>query len=392
MLLLRARVGDAQQAGKIRAAAARAAPRCEAAGGFRAAEAEYLPGRPAMTPDRFVRQVATVLALTLPVLLLTALLVLGVKVLMAAFGGVLLAILLHACADVVRRHTPLPYGWSLAVVLVALVAVLGGAGWLLAPQVSQQIDELAAKLPEIADEIRRFLERYGWGRSLLERTQDGEIAQNALAGGAGVLAALSTWSGYILTAVFVGLFGAANPGLYRDGLIGLVPLKHRERTAELLDALALTLRSFLIGQGITMLIIGVSTTIVLMAFGIPVAIVVGILVGLLGFIPYLGPIIGAVPVAAVAALQGIDTLLWVMVAYTAVQLLEGYVAVPIVQKRLVYLPPVFTIIAQILLGVVLGLLGFILATPLAAVLLVLSRFYRRDILGEADVELAGGKE
>jgi predicted PurR-regulated permease PerM len=382
----------AQQAGKIRAAAAPAAPRSEAADGSRAAEAGYLPGRPAMTPDRFVRQVATVLALTLPVLLLTALLVLGVKVLMAAFGGVLLAILLHACADVVRRHTPLPYGWSLAVVLVALVVVLGGAGWLLAPQVSQQIDELAAKLPEIADEIRRFLERYGWGRSLLERTQDGEIAQNALAGGAGVLAALSTWSGYILTAVFVGLFGAANPGLYRDGLIGLVPLPHRERTAELLDALALTLRSFLIGQGITMLIIGVSTTVVLMAFGIPVAIVVGILVGLLGFIPYLGPIIGAVPVAAVAALQGIDTLLWVMVAYTAVQLLEGYVAVPIVQKRLVYLPPVFTIIAQILLGVVLGLLGFILATPLAAVLLVLSRFYRRDILGEADVELAGGKE
>jgi predicted PurR-regulated permease PerM len=79
--------------------------------------------------------------------------------------------------------------------------------------------------------------------------------------------------------------------------------------------------------------------------------------------------------------------MWVLLAYTGVQMLEGYVATPLIHERTVYLPPVFTIITQILLGMVLGIKGFVLATPLAAVLLVLSRFYRRDVLGDTDVDV-----
>jgi predicted PurR-regulated permease PerM len=126
----------------------------------------------------------------------------------------------------------------------------------------------------------------------------------------------------------------------------------------------------------------VSTTIVLWIFGVPLAILLGLIVGLLGFIPYLGPIFGLLPVGIVAATQGADTLLWVLVAYTAVQMLEGYVLVPIVQEQTVYLPPVFTIVFQILAGFAVGIMGIVFATPLAAVILVLSRFYRRDFLGD----------
>ena len=139
---------------------------------------------------------------------------------------------------------------------------------------------------------------------------------------------------------------------------------------------------WLLGQALAMLVIGVSTWLVLWAFDIPLAPVIGLVVGILGFIPYIGPIIGVVPVAIVAGTQGADTLLYVLGAYMAVQLVEGYVITPLIQHRMVYLPPVLTIVAQVVLGKLLGILGFILATPLAAVVLVLSRFYREDVLGE----------
>jgi predicted PurR-regulated permease PerM len=161
----------------------------------------------------------------------------------------------------------------------------------------------------------------------------------------------------------VGLFAAANPRLYVDGTVALVPLAKRERAREVMHRLGNALRWWLIGQAIAMLLIGVSTWLVLWAFGVPLAPVLGVIVGLLGFIPYLGPIIGVVPVALVAATLGTTTLLYVLAAYTAVQLVEGYVITPLIQHRMVYLPPVFTIITQILLGTLLGILGFVLALP-----------------------------
>jgi predicted PurR-regulated permease PerM len=136
-----------------------------------------------------------------------------------------------------------------------------------------------------------------------------------------------------------------------------------------------------------MVVIGVSTMIVLFIFGVPLALVVGLIVGLLGFIPYIGPIVGLLPVAMVAATVDATTLLYVLLAYTGVQLVEGYVITPLIHERTVYLPPAFTVFFQILLGMVLGIKGIILATPLAAVLLVLSRFYRRDFLGDEKVEV-----
>ena len=137
-------------------------------------------------------------------------------------------------------------------------------------------------------------------------------------------------------------------------------------------------------MGVAMVLIGASVTILLMLFGVPLALVIGIIVGLLGFIPYIGPIIGLVPVALVAATVDGTTALYVIAAYTGVQLVEGYIIQPLIHERTVYLPPAFTVFFQILLGAVLGVIGIVMATPLAAVLLVLSRFYRRDVLGDRD--------
>lgn len=327
------------------------------------------------------RAVGTVLLVAAAGVLL-ALFILGIEVLFAAFGGVLLAVFLRACTDVVKRYTRMSDGWALTTALLVILLIITATGWLLAPQVSAQLEELSERLPQILSEAEDFLRERAWGVWVLEQIQDqGENAEGQIGNQvSGFVSGLSRWSSYVLTSLFVGLFGAANPSLYTRGIVHLTPLRHRERVRELISEIAHTLRWWLIGQALAMLVIGISTTIVLMVFGIPMAIVLGIIVGILGFIPYLGPLLGAVPVAMIAAMEGLKTFLYVMGAYTVVQVLEGYIATPLIQRKTVYLPPVFTIISQILLGMVIGMLGFIYATPLAAVVLVMSRFYRMDIL------------
>jgi predicted PurR-regulated permease PerM len=366
-------------------------------GGGYAGTREGRSGTPAAPAyDPFVTRVVTVLALVTVAAALLTLAVLGIGVLMAAFAGVLLAVVLSGAADALQSRTPLSYSWALAAVIVLILAALTAAAWLLGAQVADQARQFGALLPGMIDEMEAWLRQYGWGRWIIEQANgagagggagESGSSDGAVSGGLAALSWLSDVSTYVLVTVFVGVFAAANPRLYTDGIVGLTPRQHRDGMQELLGELGHTLRWWLVGQGFAMLVIGVSTTIVLLIFGIPLAIVIGLIVGLLGFIPYLGPIVGLIPVTILAGMEGTSTLLYVLLAYTGVQMLEGYVATPLIHERTVFLPPVFTIIAQILLGMVLGIKGFVLATPLAAVALVLSRFYRRDILGDQDVQV-----
>jgi predicted PurR-regulated permease PerM len=358
----------------------------------------------------FGRRVIFVLALVALTVLLLALVVLGIDILLAVFGGILLAILLRACTDLVKRYIPLSDRWAFTAVLFILLGLIGVGGTLLAPPVAEQAEELGQRIPEITQQIREYLQGRVWGRWILSRAPDmgggagqqqgqgqaqgaeqaegggdaSGLAQAAVQGVGGLLGVLSTWATYGLVVLFVGLFTAANPALYRDGFLHLFPMRRRRRLATVLDRLGYTLRWWLIGQLFAMVMIGVSTTILLWLFDVPLAILLGLIVGLLGFIPYLGPILGLVPIVLIAATQDVSTLAYVVLAYTAVQMIEGYVATPLIQQGMVHVPPGSTIALQMLLGAVVGVLGIVFATPLAAVLLVLTHFYRTDILGDPE--------
>jgi predicted PurR-regulated permease PerM len=349
----------------------------------RAAGGHALSDVPARDPH-FQRVVTTVLVVAVAGVL-AALLVLAVDIFLAAFGGLLFAILLRAATDLLAKYTPVPTRWAYGVLLASLAVLLVAGGALLMPFAQEQAQRATEQLPQIVSDVEQFLEEREWGRWILQRAEEGgaEGALEATVGAAsGVLGTLTNWFYYFLTAFFVGLFAAARPSLYVDGTVRLFPLAHRDRAREMLDELGHTLRWWLVGQLLAMLLIGVSTAIVLLLFGVRLAIPLGVVVGLLGFIPYIGPIIGLVPVGIVAGTEGVEILFYVLGTYMLVQLIEGYVITPMIQHRMVYLPPVFTIVTQIVLGTLLGVIGFVLATPLAAVVLVLSRFYREDVLGE----------
>ena len=168
----------------------------------------------------------------------------------------------------------------------------------------------------------------------------------------------------------VGFYGALYARGYAVGLLDLVPRRNRLRVAQVSQAIIYTLRWWLIGQLIPMFVLGISTAVALWLLGVPMALMLGFLTGAMVFIPYVGAWIAFVPTALVSLTRGPDTLIYVTILYLAIHIVEGYALVPLVQKRAVLLPPVITILSQLFMWKVAGLLGVAMATPIAAALLV----------------------
>jgi predicted PurR-regulated permease PerM len=167
----------------------------------------------------------------------------------------------------------------------------------------------------------------------------------------------------LIYVVILGIFLAVAPGRYRDGVVRLLPKASQDRGREVLNELGRTMQWWLLGQLVSMFLVGLVTTIGLWAIGIPLALILGIIAGLSEFIPIVGPILAFVPAALIGLSLGTETFLWVVVFYLILQQLEGNVIMPLVQKRAVDLPPPLTITAVFVGSAMFGLLGMFVATP-----------------------------
>jgi predicted PurR-regulated permease PerM len=192
--------------------------------------------------------------------------------------------------------------------------------------------------------------------------------------------------------VFVGIFGAAETAVYKKGLLHLVPCGQRRRVAQAVDAVDFNLRGWLVGQVCLMVMMAVTTAAGLWLLGIPMALTLGLIAGTLELIPFIGAWLSAVPAALIALLLGPWYLVMTLALYLGLHILEGYVLVPLVQRRAVHLPPALTLVAQVLLGELLGPLGLFVAAPLTVVVVVfLKMLYVEDALGDKSVaEVRGG--
>ena len=335
----------------------------------------------------FVRRVLIVAAVVVLALLAWLL----VDVLLLVFGAVLVAVLLRALAAPIARRTPLSDGWALAAATLGLVAVLALASWLFGAEVRAQIAELGGRLPEA---WRGFEERLGatdLGDRLVSRAQDAAPdAGSVVSGLAGVVSAFASGLTDLLLIVFGGLYLAAQPGLYRQGVLLLLPAgSTRERLARALEASAEALRRWLLGQLVAMVFLFVLTGLGLWALGVPAALALALLAGLAQFVPLLGPIVAAVPALLIALSEGWQLALWTLLLYVAIQQIESNLLTPLVQRQTVSLPPALTLFAVVGFGLLFGPLGVLFATPLAVVAFVaVKQLWVRDALGEA-VEVPG---
>jgi predicted PurR-regulated permease PerM len=187
-----------------------------------------------------------------------------------------------------------------------------------------------------------------------------------------------------LVVVFGGIFLAAQPKFYQVGAIKLVPAANRALVAEAMGDSERALRLWLRAQLIAMVVVGVLTGVGLWLIGVPSALALGLLAGLLEFIPFAGPVIAAIPAVLLAVVVGPEVMLWTIALYVGIQQIEGNVLQPLLQQYAVELPPVVLIFSLLGFGMLFGALGIILAAPLTVVCYVLvKRLYVQEALGTA---------
>lgn len=294
--------------------------------------------------------------------------------LLLVFAGVLLATLLLRLTGGVRRLTGWAHGGGLATVLVTLGVVLALGGWLSGATIAAQFGQLSSGidqgLSQLPEDIRSRISEFGSDMPWLSGLR-------AVASG------LFSFIAYFIIAVFAGVYLAVSPGVYRRGILLLVPPSGQARAAQVLDTMGNALWKWLLGQLLSMLMVGVLTALMLWALGVPAALALGLIAFALEFIPFLGPWIAAVPGVLIAFTVSPGTALWAIAGYVLIQQLEGNLVLPMAERRMVDLPPVITIGAVMAGGLLFGVLGAFLATPLAvAVMVLVNLLYIEDRLGE----------
>ncbi|HEX8644082.1 MAG TPA: AI-2E family transporter [Allosphingosinicella sp.] len=302
-------------------------------------------------------------------------------VLILVFGAVLVAVILSLVAHPLRSRLRLPDWAALLVAVLAVAGLLAFAFWLFGAETARQASTLREAIPEAWAVLQRRLEPLGLAEPLRQGIAGAQ-------GGGGVLSnvgrfVLSVGGGIADTLLVIvgGIYLAAQPRLYRSGLLKLFPAGSRARMEQALDDCWKALRLWLAGRLVSMVFIGLLTGTGLWLLGIPGALALGIVAFILEFVPFVGPIIAAVPAILLALAHDPVKALWVALLYLAIQQLEGNVIEPIVQQRAVDLPPALLLFAIVAGAWVFGPPGVIFAAPLTVVLFVLvKRLYVRDAL------------
>jgi predicted PurR-regulated permease PerM len=338
-----------------------------------------------------------------------------------AFLGVLFGITLSAGVTWLKRRG-VPRGVGAIVLVGLLLGSLTGLGALAAPRITEQWAELRHQLPDALDQVEEWVRRRqgsvtqllqppagdrnhadarGAARGSSARTEAGDMAgnpsragnpppDNGVEGGApadvrqtiaqqvgrlsshffAVFSSTLSALGALLVVTFVAIYIAIDPGTYRRGILHLVPHRARSKAREVLDATGVTLRRWLVTQFVGMVTVGAVTTGVLLLLDVRAAVALGIIAGILEFVPFFGPILSSLPAIAMGFLDGPEKALWVALAYLVIQQLEGNILIPLLMKEGLDLPPVLTIIGQSVMALAFGFVGLVIAMPLLGAVMV----------------------
>lgn len=294
-------------------------------------------------------------------------------VVMILFAAMLFAVLLRGGAEAIGRWTRVGPGAGLAIEVLGLLGLFGGFGWWRGPRLVHETGQLEAGMGKQLAALRETLEHSSWGPGLLQHLPIGggpganrEMMSHLAGMAAGaVLPALGA-IGTIGVILVAALYIAGAPRPYIHGLALLLPKRRRPAAHRVAQHVAAVLRGWLLAQVIDMVIVGTLCGVGDDLLGMPLALILGVIAGLLDFIPYVGAFVGAIPAVLIALSISFDKAIVVGMLYLGVQLFQGNVSAPLLQRKTIDLPPALTILSQTFMGVVFGVFGIILATPFTA--------------------------
>lgn len=355
--------------------------------GRRASDA-YAPELPQeLTDTQFFRRTVLVVSLIIFTSLMLVTIWYASDVFLVLFAGILLAVLLRAPTNWLVRHAKVTetFALTLSIALLAVVMVL--LAYLFAVPMTEQVGQLIDTLPQSAARLRKWVWDHQWTKPLqplIAELTRMRLDTQLLGRAGGLITSTMSAIGGLAVVVFIGIYLAAQPRLYQRGLMHLLPRKARPRAYEVLDEIGMVLRWWLVGRLITMTVVGVAAGIGLWWLGVPLAFTLGVLTGVLEFVPYIGPVLAAAPPLLIAFNIDPQIAFYVLVLYIAIQTSESYLLTPLVEQRAVELPPALVIFTTLLLAVLAGPLGVMLASPLTATCIVAVKLlYVEDVVEQS---------
>ena len=322
--------------------------------------AEDLPDK----PSYFARHVMIAVGIVILALLVWKI----APVLVLFFAGVTFAVALRAGAEPLARRFHIGETWAVAIVSVLVLLAIIGASYFFGQRVTAQAQDMVVALQEAWQKLQDWISRTPLGAGVVEQiqaasSQTGDAMGKVMKGTFTVFGAVAD----VALVIFLAVYLAADPRTYRNGFLLLLPPAARVSVGGALDSSGVALRKWLLGQLVAMVVVGVITGIGLWAIGVPLAIPLAILSGLLEFVPVVGPLVAAVPGVLIAFTQGPEVALYAALVYFGVQFVEGNFVMPIAQRWAVSLPPALSLIGIVAFGMLFGLMGVLFAMPLLVV-------------------------
>lgn len=336
--------------------------------------------------ENFNRKITRIIFIALLMLSALALLIFHSNFFLLVFAGIFFSVLLNFASSWIVSKTPLKYGLALFLILLFIAGILYLIISLVGPAMVEQVQDMTETLPRSLQNLREKIKETTIGKNLFEElpTDLGALLENKEKVMSRIVGSFSTTIGVIANffiIIVTGIFLASSPGIYTKGFTRLFPLDFRPRLREVMDKVQYSLSLWMMAKLISMLVVGIFTAIGLQILGMPMPYALALMAALFSFIPNIGPYLALAPAVLIALMQGGNMFVYVLILYFGIQIVESYLITPMIERKMVHLPPALTLFWMVLLGILTGILGLIMATPiLAALIVIIEELYVKDHL------------
>jgi predicted PurR-regulated permease PerM len=320
--------------------------------------------------DPFVRQELKRAGVWIGLVVLVALIWLLAQPLLLIVGGVVFAAMLDGGTRLLGRVLPISRVWRLLIVSCAVTAFLIWVMILAGTQLAAQAEAMRGIVTAQIFRISEWATQMGVLQDPKEFTEIGREVlgslgrvTTAVTGVFGVLASVAM-------IIVIGVFLAVEPRIYERGIAWMLPMDRRDEFYGTASEIGATLRRLMAGRLLAMTVEGIGTWILLSLGGVPMAALLGVVTGIMAFLPNIGALISGSLLILVGFSGGVETGVWALGVYFIVHFVDGYLIVPMVARRSVDLAPALVLAAQLIFGALFGILGLVFADPIVAMIKV----------------------